>query len=96
MRIRIEKISAVETGLPANPRHLHVDGQAQDETYSLPLEYTIEGELVREILEGKSVVVVRDTRNGVQALGMFNTSPVTKVTEDQFYTQNSVYNYKFL
>jgi len=96
MRIHIEKISAVKTGLPANPRHLHVDGEEQDENYSLPLEYTIEGELVGEILEGEPVVVVRDIRNGVKALGMFNTSPVTKVTKNRFHTQNSVYNYKFL
>ena len=96
MRIRIEKVSEVKTGLPAHPRHLHVDGQENDENYSLPLEYTIEGELVGTIMEGNPVVVVRDTRNGVKALGMFNTSTVTKVTKNQFFTQNSVYNYKFL
>ena len=83
-------------GLPANPRDVHVDGQEQDENHSLPVEYTIEGDLVGNIEVGSSVVVMRDTRNGVKVPGMFQTSRVVERTKNQFKTQNSVYKYKFL
>jgi hypothetical protein len=96
MRIKIEKVAEVQTGLPANPKAAHVDGQVQNENFSLPLEYTIEGELVGQIAVGNGVLVARDTRNGVKADGMFTTSVVTEVTEKQFRTRNSVYNYSVL
>ena len=100
MRIRIEKIAEAEGGLPANPKQNHVDGQEQDENHSLPVEYTIEGDLMGTISVGHSVVVNRDTRNGVKMFGFFTTSVVQtispKVNGGTFKTRNSVYNFKFL
>lgn len=96
MKIKISKVAEVRTGLPANPKGAHVDGQLQNENFSLPLEYTVEGTLLAEIAVGKSVHVLREKRNGVEALGEFVTSPVTEVTKTQFKTRNSVYNYKML
>ena len=96
MRIRIEKIAEAQGGHPANDRKLHVDGQEQDENVSLPLEYTIEGDLLGTISVGKPVVVARDTRNGVKVLGIFTTSAVQEMNESTFKTRNSVYNFKFL
>lgn len=93
MKIKIEKVGEVRTGLPANPKGAHVDGQLQNENFSLPLEYTIEGELQGEIVVGRPVQVLRNKRNGVEMLGQFFTSPVTEVTATQFKTKNSVYNY---
>lgn len=95
-RIKIEKVAEVRTGLPANPKGAHVDGQLQNENFSLPLEYTIEGALLAEIRVGESVRVLRDKRNGVEVVGSFVTSPVTEVTNKQFRTRNSVYNYELL
>lgn len=96
MKIKISKVGEVQTGLPANPKGAHVDGQIQNENFSLPLEYTIEGDLVGEIIVGNGVLVVRDTRNGVKAPGYFATTEVMEVTETQFKTRNSVYNYNML
>ena len=96
MRIKIEKVAENPTGLPANPRAAHVDGQMQNENFSLPLEYTIEGELVGQIAVGNGVLVVRDIRNGVKSDGYFTTSEVVEVTDTQFKTRNSVYNYRML
>lgn len=96
MRIRVQKIGVVAGGLPANDRAVHVDGQDQDANVSLPVEYTVEGELVGKMQVGNSVVIARDTRNGVKVPGLFQTSTVTEVTATQFKTRNSVYNYKFL
>jgi hypothetical protein len=96
MRIQVQKIGVVAGGLPANDRAVHIDGQEQDENVSLPVEYTAEGELIGEIKVGRSVVIDRDTRNGVKMPGIFQSSTVTEVTATQFKTRNSVYNYKFL
>ena len=96
MRIRVSKVAEVATGLPANPKGAHVDGQVQNQNFSLPLEYTIEGNLLRPMKVGEAVWVDRDTRNGVKTPGTFTTSTVTEVTATQFKTRNSVYNYKVL
>lgn len=96
VKIRISKIGEVKTGLPANSRALHLDGKDQGELVSLPLEYTIEGELIGEIVVGNSVRVSREIRNGVKVPGYFVTSAVTEVNKKQFKTLNSVYNYKML
>jgi len=96
MRIRIEKGAEKPTGLPSNPRGAQIDGTIQNENFSLPLEYTIEGELIGEIAVGNGIMVARDTRNGVKSDGMFATSVVMEVTDTQFKTRNSVYNYKLL
>lgn len=96
MRIRVSKVDEVSTGLPANPRGAHVDGQVQNENFSLPLEYTVEGNLIGKIEVGKGVNIDRDTRNGVKMTGLFSTSIVTEITPTQFKTRNSVYNYTML
>jgi len=96
MRIRIEKIAEAQGGLPANDRQLHIDGQEQDGNVSLPLEYTIEGNLIGEMEIGEPVIVARDTRNGVKVSGMFTTSPVQEINGRTFKTRNSVYHFKFL
>jgi hypothetical protein len=49
-----------------------------------------------DIEVGKSVVVGRTKRNGVEAYGVFSTSRVTEVGNNYFKTMNSVYLYKYL
>jgi hypothetical protein len=93
MRIRIQKRAEVSSGLPANPREAHVDGQTQNENFSLPIDYWVEGELLQGITVGESVVIARETRNGVVAMGMMTTSPVVEVRATSFSTKNSVYDY---
>lgn len=96
MRIRIHKRAEVSGGAPARDRYDHVDGHAQPEGFSLPLDYEIEGVLLGALTVGKPVSVLRDNRNGVKALGAFQTSPVTEVTDKTFRTRNSVYDYQYL
>ena len=95
-KIYIEKLAEVEGGLAARQKHNHKDGRDHFDNYSLPIEYNLEGELINDIEVGKSVVVSRTKRNGVDAYGIFKTSRVTDVGENYFKTQNSVYMYKFL
>ena len=95
-RIHIEKIAEVKNGLPANPKGAHVPGEYQNENFSLPIEYWIEGTLINSIEVDKPVCILRDNRNGVKMYGKFETTNVTEVTTTQFKTQNSVYNYHYV
>ena len=94
--IYIEKLAEVSGGLPARSMEEHIDGQYQSDSHSIPVEYNLEGVLSYDIEVGKSVVVGRTKRNGVEAYGVFSTSRVTEVGNNYFKTQNSVYSYKFL
>lgn len=59
--------------------------------------YTIDGYALTELREGETYMVDRIKRNGVEARGIFQTSPVIKVVstpnsnEKIIHTQNSVY-----
>lgn len=96
--IQIQKIAAVDGGLVPMEKDKYVPGTANNilENKSLPIEYSIEGELLSPIEVGKGVSVYRTKRNGVAATGYFQTSKITEVTENTFKTQNSVYTYNFL
>ena len=96
--IQIQKIAAVVGGLAPMEKDKYVPGTANNisENKSLPIEYSIEGELMSPIEVGKGVIVFRTKRNGVAATGYFQTSKITEVTENTFKTQNSVYTYNYL
>jgi hypothetical protein len=96
VKIRIQKRAEVTGGLPARDMADHIPGRVQPEGFSIPIDYTIEGDLTETITVGKSVKVIRETRNGVKALGIFHTSPVTEVTDRTFRTLNSVYDFEYL
>jgi hypothetical protein len=94
--IYIEKLAEVPGGLPARSMDEHIMGKPNYNYSSIPIEYNLEGVLSYDIEVGKSVVVDRTKRNGVEAYGVFSTSTVTEVGNNYFKTQNSVYSYKFL
>lgn len=96
MRVRISKRAEVTGGLPAIPFDQYNTVTGTPDGFSIPVDYWIEGELISPITVGRTVNVMRDTRNGVQCLGMFQTSPVVEVTEHSFRTENSVYDYLYL
>ena len=96
-KIYIEKLAEVPGGLPARSMDEHIMGKPNYDNYSsIPIEYNLEGVLSYDIEVGKSVVVGRTKRNGVEAYGVFNTSTVTEVGNNYFKTRNSLYLYKFL
>lgn len=96
MRVKITKRSEVTGGAPARAADDHIPGHVQPAGYSLPVEYTLEGELVEPITVGKGVKVNRDTRNGVKVPGIFVTTPVIEFTGTTFRTRNSVYDLEVL
>lgn len=95
-QIYIEKLAEVPGGLPAIKMEDHIAGQYQGDSHSIPVEYNLEGILYHPIQVGESVIVERTKRDGVEAYGMFSTSPVTEIGDNYFKTRNSVYKYLFL
>lgn len=96
--IQIRKIAAVVGGLSPMEKDKYVPGTANNvlENKSLPIAYSIEGELLSSIEVGKVVVVFRTKRNGIYTPGHFQTTELTEVTENTFKTQNSVYTYNYI
>jgi hypothetical protein len=63
---------------------------------SPPIDYWIAGDIVGDIECGKSVVMNRKIRNGVEVDGIFYTSPVETIHREKdeityFVTKNSLY-----
>ena len=91
MKVKITKVSSVEFPLFPTPNMSEYKLGEINETVSLPVEYTIEGELVGEITVGFPVTVNRTKRNEVVCAGVFQTSAVVSVSENKFKTLNSHY-----
>lgn len=94
MKIYLEKVQAVEGGLP--PAKDKVPGVYQGDNYSIPLNYNLEGDLIGKIEVGGSVIVARTKRMGVEADGYFQSSRVIEVGDGWFKTKNSVYKWNKL
>lgn len=53
--------------------------------------YWLQGILVQELKIGKTIKVLRHTRNGIKMTGIYESTPLTKIDGDKFYTQNSIW-----
>ena len=95
MRIRITKRAAVTGGLPPRDMDDHIPGQAQPQTFSLPIEYWAEGEAELPKV-GQCFTMLREIRNGIMVPGILQTTTLTEVTDKTFNTKNSVYEYEVL
>ena len=96
MKVRIQKRSEVTGGLPAASKTEYIPGTGGVEGHSLPIDYWLTGDMAALPKVGQCVFVLRDTRNGIACPGMFQSTPVTEVTETSFRTKNSVYDYQVL
>lgn len=67
---------------------------------SPPVDYWLLGELLEEIEVGKPLRISRWNRNGLEALGMFHSTPVVTLHEHNsdtyITTNNSVYKMELL
>lgn len=96
MKVKITKRSEAPGGLPAIAASEHKAGKPQPDGFSIPIDYWLTGEMLRPIKVGESVVVQRDTRNGVPMAGTFITSAVVSFDDKSFRTMNSIYEYSVL
>lgn len=96
IRVRITKRSILEGSHPPDPHH--IAGQDCALGASLPIDYTVEGELKADVKVGDSIVLYRTHRNGVRQDGMFVTSTVRSIVKEvdssevNCSTINSVYS----
>lgn len=96
MKVRIKKIaSQINPKYPTAEQDKWHCGEENDD-YSPPIEYEIEGELVYPITLGKAVLVHRSKRNGVEADGVFQSSNVKTLGLNSFETLNSIYEIEYL
>lgn len=91
--VRLQKVRATDhPDTPPGDPATYVYGE-QCETHSLPVEYELHGWLGEDPAVGKCVQILRCQRGGIASLGLFTSSEVTKVSEGEFQTRNSVYRY---
>lgn len=89
--IKITKLSASPDPLFDTPDAENYKFGIVNNNVSIPIDYTVEGHLLTKLEVGKSVIMLRKRRNGVDIDGIFQTSPITEFTEDGFKTLNSIY-----
>lgn len=58
---------------------------------SLPVGYSMEGTLQRDVKVGQTLFMHRTKRNGIEAFGVTETSEIMAIQGDILLTQNSVY-----
>jgi hypothetical protein len=95
-KVRLHKIGKVESGAPPIDKKNHIPGTIQDLNYSLPIEYTIEGDLLWPFEVNNNIHIVRTHRNGIESAGRFSSSKIKTITSDTITTENSIYKYEYL
>lgn len=91
MRVQLTKLRAApDAEVQPGDWETYICGSYLNAT-SLPVDYVLTGFLLEPIQLGKSVRVLRISRNGIPALGVFESTNVVLITEDGFITRNSVY-----
>lgn len=90
-KIKLEKLQASPAAiLPSpsmkdyKPGELHIG-------VSLPVGYSMEGTLQRDVEVGKTLFMHRTKRNDVEAFGVTETSEIMAIQGNILLTQNSVY-----
>ena len=104
MKIRLKKIAVADNPLTTTASTIDEYGKSvwgslfkpTDDHLSPPVEYEITGWIASDIKVGESLLINRETRNGVNVPGMFVTSPVQSIGKSNdkligFTTKNSVY-----
>jgi hypothetical protein len=88
--IRITKMRASLGGAPACPRPIYSPG-AWNNILSLPVAYWMEGFLLDDVMKRDFIRLDRRVRDGKVVRGIFTSTKVCAVTEDEVTTFNSVY-----
>lgn len=95
-RVKIKKIGVATEALSPTPKLENYQPGKDNGAVSLPVEYYVEGYLIKKITFGESVVVDRYARNGIPATGTFISSPVVDFDSTTFTTYNSIYSIEYL
>ena len=96
MKVRITKLAPSYKPVVETANNIE---QFQGGNYvSPPVNYWVEGTIIRGFAEGECLELTRYVKNGVESLGYFNTSRIEKIHWDlgKFETRNSIYKFEFL
>lgn len=63
---------------------------------SIPVDYWVEGYLIKPIEVGQSVAIDRTVRNGEKISGIMVTSKIIEINGDILQTLNSIYKIEYL
>jgi hypothetical protein len=88
--IRLTKMRACPGGAPACPRPIYSPG-AWTNILSLPVAYWMEGFLLADVVNRDCIRLDRRVRDGVVVRGVFTSTKICAVHEDEVTTYNSVY-----
>jgi len=90
---KITKLKSVKNPIfpTADTHDEYRESLVSDVDVSPPVDYWIIGELLAQPTVGRSLMMKRYIRNGVEIDGFFSTSCVTEITETGFCTMNSEY-----
>ena len=69
---------------------------AENNGASLPVDYVLTGFLLEPVQLGKTVRILRTTRNGVSLIGRFESTVVVQISDEGFWTRNSIYRLRRL
>lgn len=89
--VKLEKLQASPAAILPTPNMQDYRPGEQNFGKSLPVGYTIEGKLMRNVEVGKTLFLERHKRNGEAVFGMTETSEIIAIQGDILLTQNSVY-----
>jgi hypothetical protein len=89
--VEITKIKAVELPKYRTSNWAEYKPGEVNEGVSIPVEYTMKGVLLIDVVVGEPIIMERHERNGVKVYGVLVTSHVTKIEDNLVYTDNSVY-----
>jgi len=77
--IKLVKLAPVEKPLYPTPEAKDfIPGQDNGDV-SQPVEYTVTGKLLEDIVVGGHIQVLRDSRNGVKVAGLLQSSRITQI-----------------
>jgi hypothetical protein len=97
--VRVTKIESHNAELPAATTGEYTPGEPTPEGKSLPDNYWIEGTFFSDIVAEKSMLILREIRNGEKVAGLFTSSQVVSFTEENDHilvkTLNSSYRVEF-
>ncbi len=89
--VRLCKIGQQAHGVPACPAAWYTPGASLENHLSTPIGIRLEGFLLASIREGGRIRLDRHVRDGVVARGIFCSSRVYSIRNNEIHTGNSVY-----
>ena len=94
--IKISKIAAAPDACLPTPEWETYNSKSRGSKTSVPINYTITGNIFEQLQVGKQVYIEHDREPSEDYSRFFRSSVVESFDENTFTTKNSVYSYMFL